>query len=537
MAVDTNVLHAPRWWQTGVLYQIYPRSCMDSNGDGVGDLRGMLNRLDYFRWLGVTGLWLSPMYPSPMADFGYDVSDYTDIDPLFGTLSEFDALVDAAHRQNLRVLMDYIPNHTSDQHPWFLQARSSRNNPYREWYIWRDPAPGGGPPNNWRSVFGGSAWQWDEHTDQYYLHSFLREQPDLNWRHSEVRRAMIEVLRFWLNRGVDGFRVDALARLIKDADFRDDPPNPAYTPEQDPYYQLLPTFSRDQPELRDVIRLLRRVVDEYDDRVLIGEVYLPLPRLIAYYEAGVHFPFNFQLLKVAWRPSLIRQVIDTYEGLLSAEQWPNWVLGNHDVSRVATRIGLAQARVAAMLLLTLRGTPTLYYGDEIGMHDVPIPPALAQDPWEKNVPGRGLGRDPERTPMQWNPHAQAGFTTGTPWLPVAEDYAQVNVEVQRRDPFSMLTLYRRLIALRTREPALHSGAYAPIVTDDRLVAYMRASGNQRFVIILNCSPDAVVFRQLGLQGHVVLSTFLDQTETTVKERCTLRGDEGLILQVSERIDG
>jgi alpha-glucosidase len=528
---DTHVLNAPRWWQTGVLYQIYPRSCMDSNGDGVGDLQGILHQLDYYHWLGVTGLWLSPMYPSPMVDFGYDVSDYTNIDPLFGTLSEFDALVEAAHRLNVRILMDYIPNHTSDRHPWFVQARSARNNPYREWYLWRDPAPDGGPPNNWVSVFGGSAWQWDERTGQYYLHSFLKEQPDLNWRHPEVRRAMTDVLRFWLNRGVDGFRIDALARLIKDAAFRDEPPNPAYTPDQDPYYRLLHTFSRDQAELQDVIRLLRRVVDEYDDRVLIGEVYLPLPRLMFYYEAGVHFPFNFQLLKIAWRPPLIRQLIDTYEGLLSAEQWPNWVLGNHDVSRVATRIGVAQARVAAMLLLTLRGTPTLYYGDEIGMPDVPIPPALAQDPWERNVPGRGLGRDPARTPMQWNAQAHAGFTTGTPWLPVAENYAQVNVEAQRRDPCSLLTLYRRLIALRAREPALHSGAYAPIVTDDRLVAYTRTSGDRRLLIALNLSSDTVVFRQDGLHGRVILSTFLDQVETAAHGAFLLRGNEGLVVQL------
>lgn len=528
-------MEQPRWWQHEVLYQVYPRSCMDSNGDGVGDLRGVLSRLGYYHWLGVTALWLSPFYPSPMADFGYDVSNYTDIDPLFGTLSDFDALLAAAHRLNIKIVLDYIPNHTSDQHRWFLTSRSSRENPYRDWYIWRDPSPGGGPPNNWLSVFGGSAWQWDAHTSQYFLHSFLKEQPDLNWRNPDVRHAMGEVLRFWLDRGVDGLRVDALARVIKDAALRDDPPNPSYTPKQDPYHRLLPTYSRDVPELREVIGFLRQIVDEYDDRVLIGEVYLPPARLIAYYDSGVHFPFNFQLLKVAWQPLLIRQLIDTYEGLLSAQQWPNWVLGNHDVSRVATRIGRDQARVAAMLLLTLRGTPTLYYGDEIGMRDVPIPPALVQDPWEKNVPGRGLGRDPERTPMQWSAEQQAGFTAGIPWLPLADDFVQVNVAAQTRDPYSLLTLYRRLLELRTSEPALHSGAYAPVGSggvDEQVLAYTRTAKGKQFLIMLNFSAAAVTFTQAKLHGRLCLSTLLDREGEEVSDAVTLRANEGVIVQIT-----
>jgi alpha-glucosidase len=504
---------------------------MDSNGDGVGDLPGILSRLDYCHWLGVDALWLSPVFPSPMADFGYDVSDYTDIHPLFGTLHDFDALLAEAHRLGMRVLLDYVPNHTSDQHPWFIQSRSSRENPYRDWYIWRDPAPDGGPPNNWRSVFGGSAWQWEEHTGQYFLHSYLKEQPDLNWRNPDVQRAMFEVLRFWLGRGVDGFRVDAISRLIKDAAFRDDPPNPHYTPGQDPYYQLLPTYSRDQPELRDVIRRMRQVLDEYGDRVMIGEAYLPLPRLLTYYEAGVHFPFNFQLIKLAWDPPAIRQVIDTYEAALSEQHWPNWVLGNHDNPRIATRVGPAQARVAAMLLLTLRGTPTMYYGDEIGMRDVPILPALARDPWGKNVPGFGLGRDPQRTPMQWSGEPHAGFTTATPWLPVAEDYPRVNVLAQRQAPTSLLNLYRRLLRLRGAEPALHVGRYTPVATDERALVYQRTFAGTHFLVALNFRAEPITVTRPEVRGQVCLSTFLDRDAEEVGGALPLRGNEGVILRL------
>jgi alpha-glucosidase len=522
--MDASITAPPRWWQTGVIYQIYPRSFQDSNGDGIGDLPGILSRLDYLHWLGVNALWLSPIFPSPMADFGYDVSNHTDIHPLFGTLEDFDALLTAAHRLRLKVLLDYVPNHTSDQHPWFLESRSSRANPRRAWYLWRDPGPDGAPPNNWRSVFGGGAWHWDEHTGQYYLHTYLKEQPDLNWRNPDVQQAMLSVLRFWLDRGVDGFRVDAVSRLIKDAAWRDDPPNPDYTPGQDPYTQLLPTYSRDQPELRDVIRRMRQVLDEYDDRMMIGEAYLPLPRLLPYYEAGFHFPFNFQLVRgLAWQPAVIGPVIDAYEGLLAGLHWPNWVLGNHDNPRVATRAGLGRARVAAMLLLTLRGTPTLYYGDEIGMRDVHIQPAAARDPWEKNVPGQG--RDPARTPMQWEGGPHAGFTTGAPWLPIAEDYPQVNVATLRRDPGSLLSLYRRLLSLRATEPALQTGRYAPVLTDERVLAYRR----EQFVVVLNFASESITVNHTEVQGQITLSTVLDREGETVSGALRLRGDEGVII--------
>jgi len=525
------------WWQYGIIYHIYPRSFQDSNGDGVGDLPGITRRLDYLQWLGVDALWMSPIFPSPMADFGYDVADYTAIDPLFGTLADFDTLVAEAHRRQLKILLDYVPNHTSEQHPWFVASRSSRHHPKRGWYVWRDPQPDGGPPNNWLSVFGGSAWEWDAATGQYYYHAYFKEQPDLNWRHPDVQDAMLEVLRFWLDRGVDGFRIDALRQLIKDDQWRDNPPNPAYHPSQGPYHALLPLYTTDRPEVLDMIARMRRVVDEYDARVLIGELYLPIERLVAYYGVngmGVHLPFNFHLLLVPWQARQIAALIAAYEAALQPTHWPNWVLGNHDQHRLASRIGLAQARVAAMLLLTLRGTPTLYYGDELGMRDVAIPPQLVHDPWEKRVPGIGLGRDPERTPMQWDSGPQAGFTTGTPWLPVAADAPQVNVALEHQDPGSLLTLYHRLIHLRRSLPALAVGAYTLLEASAEVLAYVRTAAAQRLLVALNLSPQPQQFAasQAAVHGRVVLSTHLDRTNETVHGTVALRGDEGVILALA-----
>ena len=416
------------WWKSGILYQIYPRSFQDSDGDGLGDLRGVIERLPYLRELGVDALWLSPIFPSPMEDFGYDISDYTGIDPLFGTLADFDALVAAAHDFGLKIILDLVPNHTSDQHPWFIESRGSRDSAKRDWYIWRDPKGEGGPPNNWLSEFGGSTWEFDAHTGQYYYHAFLRSQPDLNWRNPEVRGAMHDVMRFWLRRGVDGFRVDVMWHLIKDDLLRDNPPNPDFVPGQQPYEQLIPLYSTDRPEVHDVVAELRQVIDEFEDRVLIGEIYLPPAKLAAYYGrdlAGAHLPFNFALISTPWNARAIAKLVDDYEAALPAGAWPNWVLGNHDRQRIASRLGTDQARVAAMLLLTLRGTPTLYYGDEIGMPQVAIAPDRVRDPWEKNVPGMGVGRDGCRTPMQWDDTAYAGFSVREPWLPLKIGRAHV----------------------------------------------------------------------------------------------------------------
>ena len=521
------------WWKHGVIYQIYPRSYQDTDGDGVGDLAGIEARLDYLAWLGVDATWISPFYPSPMVDFGYDVTDHRGVDPRFGTLEDFDALVAAAHVRGLRVILDFIPNHTSDQHPWFAESRRSRDDPRRDWYIWRDPAPDGGVPNNWQSAFGGSAWTLDEATGQYYLHSFLRQQPDLNWRNPQVEAEMLEVIRFWMERGVDGVRVDAVQKVIKDEALRDDPPNPDYRAgEDDPYDAHLRILSGDRPEVHDVIARMRRVTDAYPNRVLIGEIYNAIERLMPYYGrdgGGCHFPYNFQLIKLPWDARTIDAAIRRYEALLPSGGWPNWVLGNHDRHRIASRVGPAQARVAAMLLLTLRGTPTLYYGDEIGMRDVPIPPELVQDPWEKNLPGKGLGRDPERTPMQWDASPGAGFTTGAPWLPLG-DFAQTNVEAQRDDPASLLSLHRRLIALRRAEPALSLGAWTPVDAQGDVLAYVRAEDGVRFLVALNLGSAPA--RLAGeWTGEIAVSTHPDADGGAVSGAVELRGDEGVAVRL------
>jgi alpha-glucosidase len=529
------------WWQRGIIYQIYPRSFLDTDGDGVGDLRGIISRLDYPAALGVDAIWLSPVFPSPMTDFGYDVSDYTDVHPLFGTLDDFDQLIDAAHRRGLRVVLDYVPNHTSDQHPWFVESRSSRNNAKRGWYLWRDPGPGGGPPNNWLSHFGGSGWQFDANTGQYYYHSFLATQPDLNWRNPEVRAAMHAVLRFWLDRGVDGFRVDVIWLLIKDDQFRNNPLNPNWKVGDHPNARLVALYSADRPEVQEVVAGLRSVIDEYEDRVLIGEIYLPLQRLVTYYGTdlkGANLPFNFQLLQAPWNARGIARLVDEYEAALPKGGWPNWVLGNHDKSRIASRVGVDQARVAAILLLTLRGTPTMYYGDELGMLDVKIPHDRLQDPFGKYAPGLGIGRDPCRTPMQWNGHRNAGFSSGVPWLPVDDDYQVVNVQSQSSDPTSILTLYHRLIALRRRHAALEYGHYEPVAMTGDLLAYTRKLGRERFLIALNLGddPHAVSFEAaaVGARGAIVISTHLDREGEPLNGDLNLRANEGVVIYLGAR---
>lgn len=522
------------WWKSAVIYQIYPRSYQDSDGDGVGDLRGIIHRLPHLVELGVDALWLSPIFRSPMADFGYDISDYTDIDPLFGTLNDFDALLEAAHASNLKVILDLVPNHTSDQHPWFLESRSSKTNPKRDWYIWRDPGSGRGPPNNWKSEFGGSAWQYDEATGQYYYHAFLSAQPDLNWRNREVRDAIYETMRFWLRRGVDGFRIDVIWHLIKDADFRDNPSNPAFSPERPPHESVLPIYTTDRPEIHDVIREIRTVTEEFPERLLIGEIYLPIERLVSYYGRnldGLHLPFNFALLSSSWEARTIAALIDEYEEALPREGWPNWVLGNHDRPRIAARVGAAQARVAAMLLLSLRGTPTIYYGDEIGMPQVDIPSNRIRDPFELNVPGIGVGRDGCRTPMQWDASKHSGFSRAEPWLPLDRDFATANVAHLQKDQQSIYTLYRRLIVLRRAHLSLQLGSYEPIAAQGDLLLFIRTYQNERLLIALNLGrqPLRATIEGSNIAGHLLLSTFLDRETEQMHGSVDLRPDEGAIF--------
>jgi alpha-glucosidase len=523
------------WWQSAVIYQIYPRSFQDTDGDGVGDLRGIIQRLPHLIELGIHAIWIAPVFRSPMADFGYDVSDYIDIDPLFGSMNDFDELLVAAHRSGLKVLLDLVPNHTSDQHPWFLESRSSRQNPKRGWYLWHDSGPDGGSPNNWMSEFGGSAWEFDSPTGQYYYHAFLARQPDLNWRNPQVRGAIYDVMRFWLRRGVDGFRVDVLWHLIKDDQFRDNPANPNFVPGRPPHEGLRPLYTTDRPEMRGVVAEMRSIIDEFKDRLLIGEIYLPLERLVAYYGAdlrGAHLPFNFTLLSAPWNAATIGKLIDEYEAVLPAGGWPNWVLGNHDRPRIASRVGREQARVAAMLLLTLRGTPTIYYGDEIGMVDVAISPDQVRDPLEKNVPGIGVGRDGCRTPMQWNAEANAGFSTGTPWLPLAVDARTQSVEDQRLDPASMYNLYRQLIRLRRSHDALLRGSYHPVAANGDLLAFVRSDDHGRILVALNFGSRLLSVPTRGLAGTLLLSSDPKRQGDSVADTLVLQPNEGVVIELA-----
>ncbi len=518
------------WWQRAIIYQVYPRSFQDSDGDGIGDLEGIRRRLDHLQHLGIDTVWLSPIYPSPMADFGYDVADYGDIDGRFGTMADFDRLIADIHARGMKLVLDFVPNHSSDRHPWFVQSRAARTNPKRDWYIWRDPKPDGSPPNNWMSHFGGPTWTFDEGTGQYYLHSFLKEQPDLNWRNPQVKQAMFDVLRFWLGKGVDGFRVDVIWCLIKDETLRDNPPNPAWKPGMGDRERLHSIHECDQPEMMGLVAEMRGVLDAYPgDRLLIGEIYLPLDRLVAYYGpglSGAQMPFNFLLIGAPWDADSIGRIVADYNAALPPGAWPNWVLSNHDKSRVATRIGAAQARVAAMLLLTLCGTPTIYYGEEIGMRDTPIPLALVEDPSEKRQPGIGLGRDPERTPMPWDASPTGGFTTGRPWLPLG-DHAVLNVAAEARDPHSMLTLHRRLLALRRAHAALVGGTIEAITGSDGVVAYERRFGDERLKVVLNLTGEPR--HAAGVGGRVLLSTTLARDGEIVSGRLSLGADEGVVV--------
>ncbi len=535
-----------KWWQRGVVYQVYPRSFMDSNGDGIGDLNGIIQKLDYLNdgtpnSLGVDAIWLSPFYPSPMADFGYDVADYCDVDPMFGCLADFDRLVTEAHLRGMKIIIDYVPNHTSDQHPWFLESRSSCDNPKRDWYIWRDPKPSndgaaGAPPNNWGSFFGGPAWTYDEKTGQYYLHQFAKEQPELNWRNPELRAAMLDVLRFWLERGVDGFRMDVIALIIKDADLRDNPANPHANPNLHPndlHGRLLNVYTEDQDDVHEIIREIRSTIDKFEDRCCIGELWGDLTRWVRYYgEQGeeLNLPFNFRLMWQPWQAKAIRKCVDDLEGALPAFAWPNYVLGNHDNGRLATRFGgQSQARLAGMLLLTLRGTPTLYYGDELGMENGVIPPDKIQDPQGINL-GPERTRDVARTPMQWNASPNAGFSNVEPWLPVSPDYPIRNVAAQSTEPHSMLNFYRQLLWLRRASLALHSGSYQPINVDRDLYAFVRQAGQEQKLVVLNfSSQSATVAIPTASTGKVILSTHLDRQGQESLSSLHLRPYEGLIV--------
>ena len=530
------------WWQRMVLYECQLPSFRDADGDGMGDLQGIVDALGYLdETLGVDAIWTGPFYRSPLLDQGFDVADHRAVEPRFGDLGTLDRLLHGAHERGMRVIADYVPNHTSDEHPWFQASRSSATDPKRDWYVWADGRDGG-PPNNWISESGGSSWEWDARTGQYYLHSHLPQQPDLNWRDPGLRAAMLDVLRFWLDRGVDGFRIDVAHMLMKDPELRDNPPNPDATPNQwDVQHADFTTQrhvnDRMHPELHGVLRAIRAVVDAYDgDRVTIGEIEAMAWEEWARYfgEAGdeLHMPFAFKLIETPWNAAALNATIEELEAALPGDAWPIIALGNHDRPRLASRLGLAQARVAAMLLLTLRGTPCVLYGDELGLRDQPVAPERRRDHF--GLASGGASRDPIRTPMPWNAGPNGGFSPAAErdlWLPAWREHRHDNVEAQLADPGSMLNLYRRLIALRAASPALHAGGYATHrATGAQCLVYAREAGDDRRLVALNLT-DAPHRVELGTDGTIALSTALDREGERIAGTLELRAGEGAVVEV------
>jgi alpha-glucosidase len=519
------------WWRDGVLYQVYPRSFADSDGDGVGDLRGVLERLDYLEWLGVDAIWLNPITPSPNADWGYDVSNYTGVEPELGTLADVDELIAEATRRGIRILLDLVPNHTSDRHPWFRDSRSSRTAAHRDWYVWADPKPDGSPPNNWLSVFGGPAWSFDDGTGQSYLHNFLPEQPDLNWWNDGVRDAFDDILRFWFDRGVAGFRIDVAHGIVKDRALRDNVP---VTEDDDPRVRALgqrQVYNMHRPEVHDVLRRWRAIADGYDpERILVGETWaVDLDALPAYYgtDDELHLAFNFAFATDGMHAGSLRGVVERTESLLAGHGWPVWTASNHDIGRLATRWcggDERKIRAALLMLLTLRGTPFLYAGDELGLPDAVLERRQLRDPvgirhWPTNP-----GRDACRTPMPWTAAGGAGFTVPgvEPWLPIVQP-AGGPVERQRRDPSSILSMTRSLIALRRTHADLARGAYATIASPTGTWAYRRGEG---IVVAVSLGDDGCAVRA---NGTVLAATAPARVGEPVEAEVRIGPWEGVVV--------
>ncbi len=485
------------WWKSAIVYQIYPRSFQDTDGDGIGDLRGITDHLDYIEALGASAVWLSPIHPSPLHDMGYDVGDYQAIDPAYGSVREFDQLIEEARRRDIRVILDLVANHTSSRHPWFEESRRDRSNSKSEWYIWRDPPDGDAAPNNWVSCFGGSGWEWEPRRQQFYYHAFMAEQPDLNWSNPEVRRAIHDVMRFWMDRGVEGFRLDAIAHIGKHAALLDNPTleHPAGTHDWATQEHLHDVAN---PVMHQYLRELRTVADE-QDAILVGEIYGLEDEDLRRFGGGteLHSVFNFDLLNAPWSADHFRAAVERFEQPAARGLSPSPVLDNHDQPRSFSRYAHGdasweRARLLAVMLLTLRGSPYVYFGQELGMPNAEIPPDIVCDPPAARFPDIHRSRDPARTPMQWSRGRHAGFTTGEPWLPVTANPEVANVETQLRDPTSLLHLYRRSGNLRREHRALQTGAYRAVATGmDNVWAYRRESPDQRMLVILNFGSDAV----------------------------------------------
>jgi alpha-glucosidase len=531
---------AEPWWKTAVLYQIYPRSFADSNGDGVGDLPGIMAHLDHLAWLGVDGIWLSPVTVSPNADWGYDVSDFCAVAPEFGTLDDVDRLIAEAKERGIRVLLDLVPNHTSDQHPWFLESRSARSAAKRDWYVWADPKPDGTPPNNWVSSFGGPAWTLDEVTGQYFLHNHLDEQPDLNWWNEEVRDTFDGIISFWADRGVAGFRIDVCNIIIKDADLRD---NPVATEDDDFEAQMFgqrSEFNGNRPEVHEVIRRWRALADRYPEpRLLIGETPVPLDKLGAFYGSGddeLHLAFNFNFISADFEAAAMRAIVEGTEAALPPGAWPAWTGSNHDMFRFPTRWAAddpARTRLALLMLLTLRGTPVLYQGDEIGQGNAKLTQEDMRDPLGVRYWPYYEGRDAGRTPMQWADRPGGGFTDAgvRPWLPLS-DTSVVNVEGQRGDSSSMLSFARDLIAFRRAQPDLVAGDYRSLDAPDGVWAFTRGD---RFTVALNLSEGSSTVP--GVDGTVRFGTDRGREGDVVAGTLALGPWEGLIVEDTASVEG
>ena len=484
------------WWRDGVIYQIYPRSFADSNKDGLGDLPGITARLDYLASLGIDAIWLSPFYPSPDVDFGYDISDHCDVDSRFGTLSDFDELVREAHTRGIRVVLDLVLNHTSDQHPWFIESRSSRDNPKRNWYMWRESVP-----NNWQSVFGGGGWHYDAQTEEYYFHMFVKEQPDVNWHNPQVRQAQLDVARFWLERGADGFRLDVFNAYFKDKDMRNNPVKFGLRGFDRQHH----IYDINQPEMMPLLNELRTILDSSPEKYAVGETFISSPETAASYcgPDKLHAAFNFDFTARKYAPADFKKAIQTWNQVAGEQVWPNYVLSNHDLPRSATRYCHGEddtrAKVMMGLLLTLRGTPFLYYGEEIGMRDISLARHEIQDPPGKYYWPFYKGRDGCRSPMQWDASSNAGFSTVKPWLKIHPNYQQRNTEAQQADPNSLFHFTRQLIALRHAHPALRRGGLSFLDAPNGILAYSRSDENETLMVVLNFSAPKHNFSPGGEQ--------------------------------------
>lgn len=533
------------WWRDGIIYQIYPRSFADSNNDGLGDLPGITGKLDYLADLGVDALWLSPIYPSPDKDFSYDVSDYVDIDPRFGSLADFDLLLSEAHQRGIRVILDLVLNHTSDQHPWFLESRSSRDNPKADWYIWSlpsdsPPISGGnegrrrGVPNNWQSIFGGRAWTYIPERDQYYYHMFVPEQPDLNWRNPEVRKAVLDVVRFWLDRGVDGFRLDVFNMYFKDEQLRDNP----YKPGLRAFDRQQHTYDCDQPEMIPLLQELREILDSYPERYSVGETFLDNRAKAILYtgEDRLHAAFNFDFMWSRFDPAkLIKPILDWEELYAQHDIWPNYVLGNHDARRMASRHTKDEVddrlKVMMALLLTLRGTPYLYYGEEIGMRDIALKRSEILDPPGKKYWPFYKGRDGCRSPMQWDDSVNAGCSPAKTWLPVHLNFRVRNVAAQQKDPNSILNFTREIIKLRREKCALHRGDFTLLTTKPKdILAYLRHTAGQTVLVALNFKNRPITLEGIPAGKWKVLHSTARNVIAEDAQRMQLSPYEVLILE-------